>query len=487
MNSSPDAVKASRPCPEFSPKLEGFPRPVSDRLAYHLRYGTLTLPPDDPRWGLIDSYLSSMAVAVGSQIAKSANAVWHRRIEASWVGPGLSNAPYLDATTSTQFLGLRARLLINPGTLKLRIGGLLQSRLGGEGVRGIIRKLSKKSRSRLLELTRELEASDIYPELMITLTYPRDWEGAISPEHATALWEFRQAWGKLNAHRYRPKAPGWAERWAELRAEVRARLRRLREVGPDGKKVKAHLEAFRKRFERRFGTAWGLIWKLEFQKRGAPHIHLFLWNCQDIDPGELRAWIGRAWAEVVAGSDLSAYFDPQNLALYDAYREQGGREFAEAMLDGMGLSTGTWNHIRAGTGVEILREKHWGYLAKEIQGGMNKAYQHAVPRRYRNVGRWWGYWRYKRAGWIELFYDLASASMHEIKEAIVKPVEAAVKTLPKACKDFKERAKAMLTRFLKTGSLAAQKVDPDGVVTEGAYGYLTVWGRAGVQAAMGVL
>ena len=45
----------------------------------------------------------------------------------------------------------------------------------------------------------------------------------------------------------------------------------------------------------------------------------------------------------------------------------------------------------------------------------------------------------------------------------------------------------MLTRFLKTGSLAAQKVDPDGVVTEGAYGYLTVWGRAGVQAAMGVL
>jgi hypothetical protein len=45
----------------------------------------------------------------------------------------------------------------------------------------------------------------------------------------------------------------------------------------------------------------------------------------------------------------------------------------------------------------------------------------------------------------------------------------------------------MLTRFLKTGSFAAQKIDPDGVITEGAYGYLTIWGRAGVQAAMEAL
>ncbi|GIW32850.1 hypothetical protein [Meiothermus sp.] len=107
--------------------------------------------------------------------------------------------------------------MINPGTLKLRIGGLLQSKLGGESARGIVRTLSTKSRSRLLELTRELEAADIYPKLMITLTYPRDWEGAISPEHAEALWQFRRAWGLMNAHRYRPKGPGWAERWAELR------------------------------------------------------------------------------------------------------------------------------------------------------------------------------------------------------------------------------------------------------------------------------
>lgn len=482
----PNASTPSRQYREFSPHVQGYPRPVSDRLAHHLRCGFLTLPPKDPRWGLIDTYLSGRAVAVGRDIAKSVNAIWHRRIEASWVGPGLSNAPYLDARFSTQFLGLRARLMINPGTLKLRIGGLLQSKLGGESARGIIRTLSAKSRSRLLELTRELEAADIYPELMITLTYPRDWEGAISPEHAEALWQFRRAWGLMNAHRYRPKGPGWGERWAELRAQVRAQLRQLREVGPDGKKVKAHLEAFRKRFERRFGASWGLVWKLEFQLRGAPHIHLFLWNCQDIDPAELRAWIGRAWAEVVAGSDLNAYFDPQTLALYDAYREKGGREFAEAMLEGMGLSAGVWNHIRAGTRVEVIREKHWGYLAKEIQGGM-KAYQHAVPRRYRNVGRWWGYWRYKRAGWVQLLFDLAGASMHEVKEAIVRPLEAALKTLPKACKDFKERAKAMLTRFLKTGSLVARKVDPDGIITEGAYGYLTVWGQAAVNAALEAL
>ncbi|GEM88469.1 rolling circle replication-associated protein [Meiothermus granaticius] len=487
MNTNINSVKSGSIRP-FDPHMAGYPRPVTDRLAYALRHFEYTLPPTDPRWRFLDEQpLASSSVRTARYLTKRAKDLWQKRIEASWRGPGLSNAPYLDAATSTQLLGLKARLMFNPGTLKLRVGGMLQSTVAPGVSRGQIRWLSNKSRSRILELTRELEAAEIYPQLMISLTYPRDWEAAISPEHAQAVWEFRRAWGRLNAWRYVPRGPGWGEGWQQRRAEVRAGLHRLRELGPDGKRVKAHLEAFRKRFERRYGTAWSLIWKLEFQRRGAPHIHLYLWNCGELDLAELRTWVSQAWVEIVAGCELNAYLDPQNRSLYDLYRESGGREFAEAMLGGMGLEVGIWNHLRAGTKVEAIRERHWGYLAKEVQGGMGKAYQHEVPRRYRNVGRWWGYWRYRRAGWTELVFDLASASMREVKEAIVKPVEAALKTLPRACRDFRERAKAMLTRFLKTGSFSAQKIDRDGVVTEGPYGYLTVWGHSAVQAAIGAL
>ena len=41
----------------------------------------------------------------------------------------------------------------------------------------------------------------------------------------------------------------------------------------DGRRVKRDLAVFRRAWARRFGVARGM-WKLEFQRRGAPHLHL---------------------------------------------------------------------------------------------------------------------------------------------------------------------------------------------------------------------
>ncbi|MGO4747150.1 hypothetical protein AB4212_00640, partial [Streptomyces sp. 2MCAF27] len=58
-------------------------------------------------------------------------------------------------------------------------------------------------------------------------------------------------------------------------------------VAPTGKSVKKHMDLFYKRFERAWGFAFVGVWKLEFQRRGAPHVHL--WGPQPEGPaGEFR-------------------------------------------------------------------------------------------------------------------------------------------------------------------------------------------------------
>ena len=47
-------------------------------------------------------------------------------------------------------------------------------------------------------------------------------------------------------------------------------------VAPDGASVKRHMVLWRKRFQREWGEPARYIWKLEFQRRGAPHIHLWM-------------------------------------------------------------------------------------------------------------------------------------------------------------------------------------------------------------------
>jgi len=66
---------------------------------------------------------------------------------------------------------------------------------------------------------------------------------------------------------------------------------------------KRHLKVFSQRFERRFPTA-GFIWKLEFQERGAPHFHPFVWGIPESEG--LRAiieFVSEAWFEVVGSGD----------------------------------------------------------------------------------------------------------------------------------------------------------------------------------------
>lgn len=145
-------------------------------------------------------------------------------------------------------------------------------------------------------------------------------------------------------------------------------------VAPNGKTVKAHMKAFRKRYERAWGESLVAVWKMEFQRRGAPHIHLLMAPPHGRDQVTylpFREWLSRAWAEIVD------HPDPEEKA----------------------------RHLRAGTGVDFaegLRAKDPKrvavYFLKHNVAG-DKEYQHNVPEQWQEPGegpgRFWGYWTLK--------------------------------------------------------------------------------------------
>jgi hypothetical protein len=96
------------------------------------------------------------------------------------------------------------------------------------GSGGVITEWSRKSRSAMCRTFAELDYSPLVESgrvpAMVTLTYPGDWEA----------------------------------------------------VAPDGASVKRHMVLWRKRFQREYNEPVRYIWKLEFQRRGAPHIHLWM-------------------------------------------------------------------------------------------------------------------------------------------------------------------------------------------------------------------
>lgn len=171
-------------------------------------------------------------------------------------------------------------------------------------------------------------------------------------------------------------------------------------VAPNGRAVKAHLRAFFERFKRAWGGYPVCVWKLEFQRRGAPHYHLFMvpptgdaGDCRkderlrkliefyrgerDRKPRELveavgdgmpfRDWLSWAWADIV---------DHPN-----------GVEWAKHVLAGTGVDYAEGTKASDPKRLAVYFTKHGTFAAKE--------YQHIVPASWSGPGdgpgRFWGY------------------------------------------------------------------------------------------------
>lgn len=220
-----------------------------------------------------------------------------------------------------------------------RLMPLFDDILGEKKVPRKIRHWSAKSRRRMLKTCSELDwapvieksNSERYTMAMVTLTYP-----------------------------------GAGQKWSDY--------------VPDAETAARHFAAFQERFYRAWGERISGIWKREFQRRGAPHLHVLMlvptWGItrdrksEYIEESKLmffREWASVAWAEIVGAEGL------------DFYR-----------------------HLAAGTGVDTIEnfssaKNIAGYFLKYAgKGGdfASKEYQNFPPFQWieagESVGRFWG-------------------------------------------------------------------------------------------------
>lgn len=118
----------------------------------------------------------------------------------------------------------------------------------------------------------------------------------------------------------------------------------------DGRRVKKHLRAFLEAAKRRYGSGVDYLWFLEFQKRGAPHIHILFGKQVEVD----RKWLAASWFRIVGSGDPKHY-------RVQCHKKQ-------------------WQEVYSEDGCER-------YVAKYA----HKTFQKVVPEGFENVGRFWGH------------------------------------------------------------------------------------------------
>lgn len=199
--------------------------------------------------------------------------------------------------------------------------------------RGVVSAWSRRSRSRMVERLAQLDYSPLTEAegtpAMLTNTYPDDW----------------------------------------------------RAVVPSGKVFKRHLQLYRKRFERAYGQPLVAVWKMEFQRRGAPHVHMLMVPPPTLVDGEtFREWNARTWVEVVGatGEDrtkqLAVHLGPKVVDYGQGMRASDPRRLA------------------------VYFTKHGSFSAKEYQNHAPDEWLHGedCDRPWcagcASVGRFWGYW-----------------------------------------------------------------------------------------------
>lgn len=142
-----------------------------------------------------------------------------------------------------------------------------------------------------------------------------------------------------------------------------------------GETVKADIIYFTKWLRQKIETQY--LWFLEFQKRGAPHMHIMVEP--DVITPHMRVEAGLRWTERIALSDWfkrAMGFTPGTTAGEAAYTR-----YAKEVQKMAAFNTHYtfWETIRDDGGARRYVTK---YAAKQ--------YQKEVPEEYRNVGRFWG-------------------------------------------------------------------------------------------------
>lgn len=162
-----------------------------------------------------------------------------------------------------------------------------------------------------------------------------------------------------------------------------------------------------KRFLARYQRAWGGriigVWKREFQRRGAPHLHVLMTIPEGRTRGDgllFRDWVGPTWAQVC----LPAGYDARDDRQRHAYRDHAmrGTTIEDADLEHVDLDDFIEQYeLHAARGAHVSEQnlidprRITAYFTKH-GAFASKGYQNEVPELWEEAGegagRYWGYW-----------------------------------------------------------------------------------------------
>ena len=150
--------------------------------------------------------------------------------------------------------------------------------------RGVVSGFSAAARKRMLEMLNQLVFERI---TFVTLTYPKEWN-------------------------------------------------------PDGHEYKKHLRRFRARMERKYPKI-RVLWRLEFQKRGAPHFHLLLFDA----PFLCKFCLSYDWYKSVGSNDRKHLKHGTNVRGVASQGENGKiisyvAKYAAKPLDNQAVKDDSW-------------------------------------------------------------------------------------------------------------------------------------------------
>ncbi|HWH26004.1 MAG TPA: hypothetical protein VNT53_05100 [Pseudolysinimonas sp.] len=204
--------------------------------------------------------------------------------------------------------------------------------------RGRVTEWSERSRLRMTQTLDSLDYGPMFepglPAAMVTLTLPGDgWEQLV-PDIPT----FKKMVDRLNvAHR-----PAWGQ---PLR-----------------------------------GT-----WKMEFQKRGAPHLHILMVPPAGLSRGrgalkgkKYSNWLSLRWAQIVGAPE-------------------GSRMRKDHELAGVEVNFATVARYSDPRRIGAYFAKHGSFSAKDYQNEMPQHWQEAIRAGETGGGNFWGYWGLEKA------------------------------------------------------------------------------------------
>jgi len=124
------------------------------------------------------------------------------------------------------------------------------------------------------------------------------------------------------------------------------------------RQFKKYLQVFFKRMGRK-APRLSMIWRMEYQKRGAPHVHCIVYNAPYID----KLWIQEAWGEIV-GQDRP-FTRVESVRSYKHLVNYASKYAAKVESCGFNIVT----YLTEGVGVAVYASKSagrvWGVYNRE--------------------------------------------------------------------------------------------------------------------------